>query len=136
MRLFPGLTIFRYLWGPLGRKMCFLQVTFMNTIKWQSLLLFNAILLSRYAMVIWLKNPAAMKDDFWSVFINQWTFCISILVNFVIFFFPKRLPLIYYKTIKSRILRVTLKYLVSLSTSSPKQDSVSTLIVNIQPHNL
>ena len=68
----------------------------MNTIKWQSLLLFDAILLSRYAMVIWLKNPAAVKDDFWSAFISQWTFCVSFLVNFVLFFFAKRLPQIYY----------------------------------------
>jgi len=68
----------------------------MNILKWEGLLLFDAILLSRYAMVIWLKNPAAVIDDFWSIFVNQWTFFISILVNFVIFFFPKRLPQIYY----------------------------------------
>ena len=47
-------------------------------------------------MVIWLKNPAAVKDDFWSFFINQWTLSISVLVNFVLFFFAKRLPQIYY----------------------------------------
>ena len=68
----------------------------MNTIKWQSLLLFDFILISRYIMVIWLKNPAALKDDFWATFINIVTLKLAIIVNFVIFFFPKRQPLYFY----------------------------------------
>ena len=94
--IMQGLTLWRFIFGPLNRKICFIQIVFMNVTKWQSLLLFDAILLSRYTLVVWLKNPAAVHDDFWSIYINVLSLCIAVLVNFVIFFFPKRLPQIYY----------------------------------------
>ena len=61
--MMQGLTLWRFIWGPLHRKICFIQIVFMNISKWQSLLLFDAILLSRYTFVVWLKNPAAVNDD-------------------------------------------------------------------------
>jgi hypothetical protein len=94
--IMQGLTSWRYIVGPLHRNVCFFQVFFMNIVKWQSLLLFDAILLSRYILIVWLKNPAAVNDDFWSVYINFLSGCIAVLFNFVIFFFSKRLSLIFY----------------------------------------
>ena len=33
---------------------------------------FDLIILTRYAYVFWLKNPAGFNDDFWVVFFNMW----------------------------------------------------------------
>lgn len=76
--IMQGMTIIRYLVGPLPGPICFFQMAFMNTVKWQSLLLFDFILLSRYVMIIWLKNPASIDDDYWYVIflcVNCGPFC-------------------------------------------------------------
>jgi hypothetical protein len=38
------------------------------------LFLLNGLVISRYACVFWLKNPAAFHDDFWGRFINIWAY--------------------------------------------------------------
>ena len=58
-------TIIRYVTGPLSKTICFIQMPFANMAKWQSLLLFDFNLLSRYIMIIWLKNPASIDDGYW-----------------------------------------------------------------------
>jgi hypothetical protein len=60
-----ALIYWRFIVGPLSKHTCLLQMAFMNVIRWQSLLLFDSILLARYAMVVWLRNPSAVDDDFW-----------------------------------------------------------------------
>ncbi len=35
-------------------------------------LFYDAITLSRYIFIFWLKNPTAVEDSFWSLFINIW----------------------------------------------------------------
>ena len=36
-------------------------------------LVLNAIVVVRYFLIFWSKNPANFKDDFWSFFVNAWT---------------------------------------------------------------
>jgi hypothetical protein len=36
----------------------------------KTLFLLNGLVISRYACIFWLKNPAAFHDDFWVRFIN------------------------------------------------------------------
>ena len=39
----------------------------------QNGLVLNAIVVVRYFLIFWSKNPANFKDDFWSFFVNAWT---------------------------------------------------------------
>ena len=63
--IMQALTFIRFVIGPLHWTICFAQVFFMNVAKWHALLLFDFTLLSRYVMIIWIRNPSAIDDDFW-----------------------------------------------------------------------
>jgi hypothetical protein len=86
----------RYYIGPLPVFYCFLQSVFKNSVKWQCLLLLDSVIIARYIFIFKLKNPGAVQDDFWSLFVNITTMGISFLSNFVIFSLPGRKPLHYY----------------------------------------
>ena len=88
--------IFRYLAGPLPRSLCFFMVVAKNAIKTQGLLLYDAIHITRYVFIFWLKNPGAVKDDFWGVFLSVWIAGLSILPNIVIYSLPIKQPMYYY----------------------------------------
>ena len=49
----------------------------------QSMLFLDCIMLTRYAFIFWLKNPAAFRDDFWSLVINIWVTIFSLVVQIV-----------------------------------------------------
>ena len=87
----------RYFWGPQPAIFCFVQSFLKNSIKWQILLLLDASVLARYIFIFWLKNPSAVHDDFWSVFINLWIAGLSVISNFVLFSRPGgKMPIHYY----------------------------------------
>ncbi len=62
----------------------------------QSIILFLAIILTRYIYIIWLKNPGAVQDDFWSSFIVKWISGSCFILNFVIYYTPGHQPMNYY----------------------------------------
>jgi hypothetical protein len=43
--------------GPLPQGLCFFTVVAKNAVKTQTILLYDAILVTRYIFIIWLKNP-------------------------------------------------------------------------------
>lgn len=88
--------IVRYLAGPLPRSLCFIISVSKNVIKTQGLLLYNAIHITRYVFIFWLKNPGAVKDDFWSLFLSIWITGLSIFPNLVIYILPIKQPMFYY----------------------------------------
>jgi hypothetical protein len=75
----------RYFFGPKPVLFCFFQSVIKNAFKWQMLLLLDASILARYVFILWLKNPSAVNDDFWSVFINMWIVGVSLITNGVLF---------------------------------------------------
>ena len=88
--------VFRYLSGPLPSSLCFFMVVAKNAIKTQGLLLYDAIHITRYVFIFWLKNPGAVKDDFWGVFLSMWIAGLSFLPNIVIYSLPIKKPMYYY----------------------------------------
>jgi len=64
------LDIFCYSAGPLPQMMCQFQLFLRSIIKAMIVLFYDAITLSKYIFIFWLKNPTAVKDNFWSLFIN------------------------------------------------------------------
>ena len=49
----------------------------------QCMLFLDFIMLTRYAFIFWLKNPAAFRDDFWSLGINMWVTLFSWIVQII-----------------------------------------------------
>ncbi len=67
-----------------------------NTVKTEILLFYDAIAISRYIFVFWLKNPTAVREDFWSLFASIWIVLASTLINLVYLLMPGPHILAYY----------------------------------------
>jgi hypothetical protein len=52
--------------------------------------------LARYCFIFWLKNPLAVDDDFWSLFVSIWIVMASAIINFAHWFLPGPRQLPYY----------------------------------------
>jgi hypothetical protein len=61
-----------YVFGPMSRSYCTLANLIRNLVKTNGLLLYDALAITRYICIFWMKNPGAIDDDFWSIFISLW----------------------------------------------------------------
>jgi hypothetical protein len=75
--------ILRYAFGPFSEKFCFIHLVGKSTLGWIFLLHVDAIAITRYIFIFWLKNPVAFHDNFWSQFISIWIHGFSFLAMFV-----------------------------------------------------
>jgi hypothetical protein len=91
-----SLDIIRYVIGPLPRQMCFITVIVKNAIKTQIVLFYDAILVTRYVFIFWIKNPGGVDDDFWCRFLSIWIVGFSTLLNYVIYSLPVKQPMFYF----------------------------------------
>ena len=94
--LISSTDIVRYTIGPFPWQVCYIQMLIKNILKTQYLLFYDSIALTRYFFIFWLRNPMAVDDDFWSLFINCWIIIASTIINFVFGFLPGSQPLPYY----------------------------------------
>ena len=90
------LDILRYLLGPRHPTLCFLQNWLRFSITSVCMLLYDAIILTKYILIFWLKNPGAVNDDFWCRFINMWVYLFSILYDGTRLILPGRLNATYH----------------------------------------
>jgi hypothetical protein len=90
------LDIIRYVIGPLPSQMCFITVIAKNAIKTQIVLFYDAILVTRYVFIFWIKNPGGVDDDFWCRFLSIWIVSFSTLLNYVIYSLPVKQPMFYF----------------------------------------
>jgi len=86
----------RFLSGPLPEHLCWFHTVVKNGVMAKVLYLQTSLIVVRYALIFWLKNPFAFKDDFWRCFINRWCNLFSIWPHFAFTFFPGRHPIGYY----------------------------------------
>ena len=77
--------ILRYAIGPLPKWFCLMKTTIRSAYMTQIFLYFDAVALTRYLFIFWLKNPAAFKSDFWILFLNIWIRGASLIFNGVWF---------------------------------------------------
>ena len=91
--------LIRHFIGPLPPIICAFQQIQKTSVKFQLLLCFDAMQITRYIFIFHLKNPSAVKDDFWSVFITSWILGFSNLYSFKLFFVDGLKPLSYYTCI-------------------------------------
>jgi formate-dependent nitrite reductase membrane component NrfD len=84
------------LFGPFNQCFCFSFITFKNIVRTTILLFLCANIIARYILIFHLKNPLAVVDGFWCVFISSWIFGFGLSLNFVLYFLPGRQPTNYY----------------------------------------
>ena len=75
--------VLRFTYGPLPTFICFGVFILRKAIILQCFIYLNAISITRYVLIFWLKNPAALKDDFWFIFLNIWTVVFSFLLPII-----------------------------------------------------
>ena len=68
---------------PLSNYTKLINIVTRQTITLRQLMLLNAVTLTRYIFICWLKNPIAFYDEFWTKFINHWIIGFSLIVSFI-----------------------------------------------------
>ena len=84
------------LFGPFNQSLCFLIILLKNIVRTDILLFLCANIIARYILIFHLKNPLAVVDDFWCVFISLWIFGFGLSQNFVLYYLPGRQPTNYF----------------------------------------
>ena len=67
------LIIIRYLVGPFPELVCQLEYLAKNVPILHATVVINFVLIVRYVFTFHSKNPTAVQDDFWTLFLNLWT---------------------------------------------------------------
>jgi len=67
------LAVSHLIFGPTGFLHCSLELLLLNVTSMQFLFILNAIVLSKYIFVFHLKNPTAIQEDFFFLFIHRST---------------------------------------------------------------
>ena len=74
----------RFTLGPLPKHACFWQNLINRAIVKQVLLFLDALVITRFAFIFLLKNPAAFQSDFWIIFVNLWVKSFAFLFQFTV----------------------------------------------------
>ena len=82
--------------GPLPQTYCFFQAVIRSAIAAEFLLYLDAIVGIRFIYIFCLKNPAVVKDEFWSCFINWWIKCFSFIFQLTWHMNSERQPIGFY----------------------------------------
>ena len=91
------LTFIRYLVGFIDSQIiCGLDAILRNSISMFGILLFDWIIIVRYLFLFYLKNPTALQDDFWKLFICLWNVGLCSISQFVYIFSPGKNPMNFY----------------------------------------
>jgi hypothetical protein len=86
--LIQNLTMIRYSFGPLPKALCYVSQFFNFYITMRLFILLDCIMVARYCLIFWLKNPAGFNDEFWSAFIKCWSSVFVLISQLIIFFLP------------------------------------------------
>lgn len=76
--IFQSSNIILYLSGPLSKEFCYQLTMSFPTFTNEFLLLTDAVSITRYVFVFYLKNPTVLQEDFWARFILVWIVGFSI----------------------------------------------------------
>jgi len=85
--------LMRYIFGPLPTAVCICQLWVKNVTFLNAMLFYDAIIVTNYIFIFWLKNPAAFKDDYWNIFLNKWVLGVSSISQLVFMLVPGNQPL-------------------------------------------
>jgi hypothetical protein len=88
--------ILRYMLGPFPTWICFIDIVIRNMFITQGMLFLDAIIIVRYVFLFHVKNPTALQDDFWRLYLNLWTLGVSICTQVIYIIMPGKNPQNYY----------------------------------------
>lgn len=82
-------TIMYFAFGPLNvAGLCSFHSYARNAMIMHFLFVQNGIMIGRYMLIFHSKNPTAVQDDYWKIFINIWSLLFSGTSQFVYFYLP------------------------------------------------
>lgn len=90
------LDVIRFTIGPLPSHLCLIQMILKSIFKTTLLLYLNAMNIAQYFLVVWMKNPSRLKDDFWSCFLSLWITMASTMLCINRQFLPGKYTFNYY----------------------------------------
>ena len=90
------LTSLRYLAGPFPDLVCQLEYLIKNTMTLQWILLVDFVLIVRYIFVFKSKNPTAVQDEFWIVFLVIWSIGFGLICQTTYLISPGKMPMTFY----------------------------------------
>ena len=85
-----------FFFAPFLKEICFFIGLIRFVMKSNLLMFLNAIAIFKFIFIFCLKNPAAVDDDFWSIFISIWSVGFSIIFNFFQFLQQRQQNMYYY----------------------------------------
>jgi len=88
--------VVRYVTGPFDSYFCHFQFISKAAIRSMMVLHFDLMFISRYILILWLKNPIAVKDKFWGLFLGLWVTFASIIIDFTRYSLPGKEAFAYY----------------------------------------
>ena len=88
--------IFRFTVGALPIFICYMHTIIKTAGRLQVLFLFDFMLITKYAFVFYFKNPSAITEDFWSLFVSIYTIFLSHLFSFGLFYMGEQQPISVY----------------------------------------
>ena len=90
-------SVLRFIIGPIrSQALCVLDSLLQNVFMLQVLLIQTSVVMICYSCIMWAKNPTALQDDFWQLFINLWTFTFSVISQYVYYILPGKNPINFY----------------------------------------
>jgi hypothetical protein len=89
-------SVIRYLSGPFPIILCQLEYLNKNVMTMTLILLINIILIIRYIFIFKSKNPTAVQDDFWILFLGIWTVGFALICQTTTLIFPGKMPMTFY----------------------------------------
>ena len=85
-----------YLHGPLPANFCLFVRILRSALFIEMFIYLDLIIITRYLYVFWIKNPAGIEDDFWSLFLGILVKMLSFIFNGVWHFTITHQPLNFY----------------------------------------
>ena len=91
------MTLCLYTFHPINNALiCHLSQLLSNITCLDCLILHDAIIIVKYIFIFQLKNPTALQDDYWRIFINLWILSFCLITQVVYHVLPGRENLAFY----------------------------------------
>lgn len=85
-----GGDILRYYYGPLPHSFCLVRTVVSGSLVLQILLFITTIVVTKYIFIFHLKNPTALDDKFWCIFLTLWIRIFAYLSQATAYMMPGR----------------------------------------------
>lgn len=75
------MTLVRYAYGPFSPLLCQIEYLVRNVFVLKMMWFVTFIITTRYIFIVFSKNPTAIQEDFWCLFLELWSMGKLVLRN-------------------------------------------------------